>query len=165
MMDEPPKVTGRGPLGSNPPETIEATPLQNPEEAVTKVCPKCSVQNQTIGKFCPNCGAAYDAHRVLAKVNKRAVLIIAAALIVIIAGIGVVLNIQHTNQVNAEQAAAAAAFEAEKKREADAAEAAAKATASKQAADDVNPVQLGYGSNAPRIAWRADRSSRSVGAP
>ena len=148
QMNEPPKVAERGQLDSGPSERIEVSLLQNPEDALIKICPKCSVQNRTIGKFCPNCGASYDARRLSSRVNKRALLIIAAALIVMIGGVGVVLNIQHTNQVNAEQAAATAAFEAEKKREAEAtaaieaqkkreADAAAKATAAKKAADDL----------------------------
>lgn len=144
QMNEPLKVAETDLLDTSPVETIEVIPLQNPEDTLTRICPKCSVQNQTFGKFCPNCGASYDAPRLSAKVNKRALLIIAAALIVMILGVGVVLNIQHTNQVNAEQAAAAAAFEAEKKREAEAAaekkreaDAAAKATAAKKAADDL----------------------------
>ncbi|MDQ0679751.1 cell division protein FtsN [Arthrobacter pascens] len=135
-----------GPQNSATSDTTAADPEQNPEGPPTKVCPKCSVQNQTIGKFCPNCGAPYNAQRLRAKVNKRVFLIVAAALIVLIAGTGVVLSIQHTNQVNAEQAAAATASEAEKKRESEAAEAekkreseaaaaAARATAAKQAAD------------------------------
>ena len=131
----PPSDSGSGPQNSSPSDMTDADPAQNPGGRSTKVCPKCSVQNQTIGKFCPNCGAPYNAQRLLAKVNKRVFLIVAAALIVLIAGVGVALNIQHANQVNAEQAAAAAASDAEKKRESEAAEAAARATAAKQSAD------------------------------
>lgn len=106
-----------------------------PQEPQTKVCRKCSVQNEAFGNFCPSCGAAYTVQRRLAKVNKRILLIVAVALIAVIAGIGITLNIQHTNQVNAEQAAAASAAEAQNKREAEATRAAAAATAAKQAAD------------------------------
>jgi hypothetical protein len=132
---EPPRERDTGPQNSNHSDISDADPGQNPERPPTRVCPKCSVQNQTIGKYCPNCGAPYNAQRLLAKVNRRVLLISAAALIVLIVGTGVVLNIQHTNQVSAEQAAAAAASEAVKKRESDATEAAARATAAKQAAD------------------------------
>lgn len=117
----------------------ESTEQQEPR---TKVCRKCSVQSLTAGGYCPSCGTPYIATRRLAKVKKRTVLISAAVLIAMIAGIGITLNVQHTNQVNAEQAAAEAenkrqadAAEAEKKRQAEATRAAAAATAAKEAAD------------------------------
>ncbi|MCI0143166.1 zinc ribbon domain-containing protein [Arthrobacter bambusae] len=101
----------------------------------TKVCPKCSVQTTTFGSFCPNCGSGYDAQRRFAKINKRAVFIVAAVLIMVASGIGIALTLQHSNQVNAEQAAATASAEASKKRDADDAQASASAAAAKQAAD------------------------------
>lgn len=115
---------------------------EDPQEPHTKVCRKCSVQSLTAGGYCPSCGTPYIARRRLAKVNKRIVLIAAAILIAVIAGIGITLNIQHTNQVNAEQAAAeaeqaaaASAAEAENKRQAEATRASAAASAAKEAAD------------------------------
>lgn len=107
----------------------------DPQEPQTKVCPKCSVQSLTVGGYCPSCGAAYVSRRRLANVDKRIVLIAIAVLIAVIAGIGITVNIQHANQVNAEQAAAASAAEAENKRQDEATRAAAAATAAKQAAD------------------------------
>ena len=108
-----------------------------------KVCRKCSVQTRTAGSFCPQCGASYAGRRLPIKINKRVALIVAAALVVVCLGIGIVLNVQHTNQVNAEKAAAAQvadaaakAADAAKKREDDAAKAAASAAAAKAAADD-----------------------------
>lgn len=112
----------------------------------TKICHKCSVQNRTAGKFCPNCGASYETQRFFAKFGKLVRIIIAAVLLVMIGGIGISLSIQNTNRLNAEQAAATAAAEAEqaaaaaaaeaeaeKKRES---EAAARAAAAKKSAED-----------------------------
>ena len=37
--------------------TAESVEFQEPP---TKVCPKCSVQTQTAGNFCPHCGAEHE---------------------------------------------------------------------------------------------------------
>lgn len=113
-------------------QMMDAKPEDEPQDPLTKICPKCSVQNKTDGKFCPNCGASYETRRLFTKFSKRVRIIIAAALIVMIGGIGISLSIQNTNRLNAEQAAATEA-EAEKKRES---EAAARAAAAKKSADD-----------------------------
>lgn len=118
-----------------PSGSTESATTGSLNDAPMKVCPKCSVQTQTLGGYCPNCGASYAAQRRFAKINKRAVLIVAAVLIVVAGGIGIALNVQHTNQVNADREAAAAAADAEKKRESEAAQAAAAAATAKQAAD------------------------------
>jgi hypothetical protein len=135
QSEEPQKENVISAIRSIAPERPEALDSGEPPEAQMKVCPKCSVQTLTTGGYCPNCGAAYLAQQRFANVNKRIVLIAAAALIAVIAGIGITLNMLHTNQVNAEQAAAASAAEAQSKREAEAARASAAATAAKQAAD------------------------------
>lgn len=131
------------------PVGAEAEGISDPEinadnlQPLDKVCPKCSVQTRTAGSFCPQCGAPYVGRRVPIKVNKRIALIIAAALVVVLVGIGIFLNIQHSIQVNEEKTAAAQAADtakkaadAAKKREDDAAKAAASATAAKTAVDD-----------------------------
>lgn len=110
-------------------------------ETQTKVCRKCSVQSLTVGGYCPSCGTPYVARRRFANVNKRLVAVAAAVLIIAVAGIAVSLNIQHTNQVNAEQAAAASAAEAENKRQAEAARASQAAADAKQAADAAKRAQ------------------------
>ena len=141
----PPESAGVAPdPGSSP--MMDAKPEDEPQDPLTKICPKCSVQNETASKFCPNCGSNYETQRFFAKSSKRVRLIIAAVLIVIIGGIGTSLSIQNTNRLNAEQTAATAAAEAEqaaaataadaeaeKKRES---EAAARAAAAKKSADD-----------------------------
>jgi hypothetical protein len=123
---------------SFPAGTPEST---DPLEPHTKVCRKCSVQSLTVGGYCPSCGTPYVARRRLANLNKRLVAIAAAVLIIAVAGIGISLNIQHTNQVNAEQAAAVSAAEAEDKRQADATRASQAAAAAKQAADATKRAQ------------------------
>jgi ribosomal protein L37E len=110
-------------------------------EPQTKVCRKCSVQSLTVGGYCPSCGTPYVARRRFANVNKGLVAIAAAVLIIAVAGIAISLNIQHTSQVNAEQAAAASAAEAETKRQAEATRASQAATAAKQAADATKRAQ------------------------
>ncbi|TPV48568.1 hypothetical protein FJ661_18020 [Pseudarthrobacter phenanthrenivorans] len=110
-------------------------------EPQTRVCRKCSVQSLSVGGYCPSCGTPYVARRRFANVNKRLVAVAAAVLIIAVAGIAVSLNIQHTNQVNAEQAAAASAAEAENKRQAEATRASQAAAAAKQAADATKRAQ------------------------
>jgi len=110
-------------------------------EPQTKVCRKCSVQTLTVGGYCPSCGTPYAARRRFANVNKRLVALAAAVLIIALAGIAISINIQHTNQVNAEQAAAASAAEAENKRQAEATRASEAAAAAKQAADATKRAQ------------------------
>lgn len=107
-----------------------------------RVCSRCSVQSKTSGNFCPNCGASYIARAGWLRSHKRFVLIVVGLLIVAGAGTGIVLGVQHADQVKAEQAAADEAKRKEsdaaaeaKKRESDAAKAAASAAAAKEAAD------------------------------
>jgi ribosomal protein L37E len=104
-------------------------------EPKTKVCRKCSVQSLTEGGYCPSCGTPYLARRRFANVNKRLVVTAAAVAIAVIAGIGITLNVQHTNQVNVEQAAAASAAEAENRRQTEATRASEAAATAKQVAD------------------------------
>lgn len=113
----------------------------NSLEPQTKVCRKCSVQTLTVGGYCPSCGTPYVARRRFTNVNKRLLAIVALVLISVVAGIAISINIQHTNQVNAEQAAAASAAEAENKRQAEATRASEAASAAKQAADATKRAQ------------------------
>jgi hypothetical protein len=128
VQDERPE-----PAAADP--TAESVELQEP---VTKVCPKCSVQTQTDGSFCPHCGAPYAGQRRFPKPSKRVILIAIGILVVVLAGLAIALSIQHNNQVNAERAAASVAAEAQKEREAEEARASAAASAeaaAKEAAD------------------------------
>ncbi|MBT2519768.1 zinc ribbon domain-containing protein [Arthrobacter sp. ISL-28] len=111
------------------------------EEPPAKVCPKCSVQTQTAGNFCPHCGAAYTRQRQIPKLSKRVILSAVGALIIAIAGLAIALSIQHNNQVNSEMAAAAAAAEAQQEREAEEARASAAASASAAAKEEADSAE------------------------
>lgn len=136
QTDGPPMANAGASASSDSQEQPGIAAADEPLDPQTKVCRKCSVQSHTVGNFCPSCGSAYVAQRRFAKVKKRTVLIIAAVVFAVIAGTGITLSIQHTNQVKAEQAAAEAAAEAQNKREAEAARVAAEETAAKEAADE-----------------------------
>lgn len=102
--------------------------------APTKVCANCSVQTQTLGDFCPNCGKAYS--RTRRRPSRRAILITGIVAAVVILGGGgtaIALTVAHDNEVAAQAAAAEAKAD---KAAADAATAAAKKEADQKAADD-----------------------------
>lgn len=119
-------------------QTAEFIELQEPP---TKVCPKCSVQTQTAGSFCPHCGASYAGRRKFPKFSKRVILSAVVVLIIAIAGVAIALSIQHNNQVNSEKAAAAAAADAQKEREAQEARASAAASASVAAKEEADSAE------------------------
>ncbi|UNK45219.1 hypothetical protein [Arthrobacter sulfonylureivorans] len=121
------------PYTSGTPDSVAETPV--------KVCRKCSVQSQTNGNFCPQCGATYTARRTGVKVTKKLALITAAVIVLGGTGTGIAFGVQHSNQVKEEQAAAAAqaaeeaaAAEATKRAEEEAAEALAEQEAEDAAA-------------------------------
>lgn len=76
--------------------------------APLKVCSRCSVQTQTSGAFCPECGAPYAGRRS----RKKAVITVMLAVLLVVAATGTVLVVRHNNQVHAEARAAEAASEA-----------------------------------------------------
>lgn len=119
-------------------QTAEFVEFQEP---LTKVCPKCSVQTQTAGNFCPHCGAAYAGQRKIPKLSKRVILNAVGVLIIAIAGVAIALTIQHNNQVNSEKVAAAAAADAQKEREAEEARASAAASASAAAQEEADSAE------------------------
>lgn len=124
-----------------PDESPRTTPLDRsqvetsgPEMDATghmpvKVCPRCSVQSQTAGSFCPHCAASYAGSDPRSKLSRRMVIGLVAALVVIGSATGIALKTSHDNQVTADRVAAAQA----QKRVTDAAKAAA--TAAKAQAD------------------------------
>ena len=100
----------------------------------TKVCPRCSVQSQTSGEFCPHCGAKYmHGRKGLGAVSKRTKIIAAAVVAVIVlagGGVAIAEKISHDDQVTqdkerAEAAAKAAAAQKAQEQKAADAEAAA----------------------------------------
>ena len=119
-------------------QTAESVEFQEPP---TKVCPKCSVQTQTAGSFCPHCGASYAGGSKFPKLNKRVILAAVSVLIIAMAGVAIALSIQHNNQVNSEKAAAVAAEEAQKERDAEEARASAAASASAAAKEEADSAE------------------------
>lgn len=100
-----------------------------PEQLPAKVCPRCSVQSQTAGSFCPNCAAPFSGPGPRSKISKRIALVMVAAIVVIASAMGLALKVSHDNQVTAQLAAAAQAQKST-------ADAAAAAAAAKSTADD-----------------------------
>jgi hypothetical protein len=132
----------------NPPssdESLPETPNQSSSEGIgsdphpteqmpVKVCPRCSVQSQTTGNFCPQCAAPYSGPQPRRKISKRIVVGVVAALVVAGSATGLALKVSHDNQVTTQRVAAADAAQA--KADADAA-----AAAAKKAADDQTRVE------------------------
>lgn len=118
------------------PEAESADNSLASEQPLVKVCAKCSVQSQTAGNFCPNCGAAFVRKRGGLRINRRIALIVAAVVLIAGGGTWAAVAVQHANQVAAEEKAAAAAAAAEKKRQEEAAAAAEAEAARQEAADD-----------------------------
>lgn len=123
MADAPtdrPEGEGYGEAGDRPEREAEAQrlialdALVNPpggeaEQAPspTRVCPSCSTQSQTVGDYCPYCGASFVKHkrRPLGGLSRKSKIVLGvAAAVVLLGGIGtgVVLKIQHDNDVEAE---------------------------------------------------------------
>jgi hypothetical protein len=62
-----------------------------------KVCSKCSVQSQTGGDFCPNCGRSYVRRRGLSKRTKLIVGGVAVAIVLAAATTGAVAKVRHAH--------------------------------------------------------------------
>jgi hypothetical protein len=100
-----------------------------------KVCSKCSVQSQTGGDFCPNCGCSYILGRGLSKRTKLVVGGVAVAIVVAAATTGAVAKIRHDHAVEAAQATADRNAAKAAKAAAQAKAAKARKVADKRAAD------------------------------
>src|SRR5687768_10673652 len=84
------------------------TPEEPMNELPLRVCPKCSVQAQVEGDFCPRCGASYD--RTRRRLGKRSALVGGLLLLLVLgAGAGLVLN----EQLKEDRASALAEEQAE----------------------------------------------------
>lgn len=128
-------------LAVNPPIEDTGSEVDGQGQVPVKVCPRCSVQSQTDGNFCPHCAASYIGPRPRSKISKRIVVVVIAALVIIGSAGGLALKISHDNEVAAQLVAAAqvqkrASDAAKAKADADAA-----AAATKQAADDLTRAE------------------------
>ena len=91
-------------------EAVSGDPFQqhgNEAESTTswtKVCSKCSVASESLGEYCPHCGASYARGRKL-KISKKAIIVSLAVLLTLGAASGITLGVQHSQQVEAEEAA------------------------------------------------------------
>lgn len=70
--------------------------------AAVRVCRKCSTQSQIVGEFCPNCGARFT-RRGIGRRRKIFIGLIAVVLLAAGGAAGIVLKINHDNQVRAEK--------------------------------------------------------------
>lgn len=100
-----------------------------------KVCRKCSVQTETTGDFCPNCGASFQAGSRKIRFSKRTIVILVIILLVIGGGSAIALSVQYASQVAAEQERAAVVAAEKKEREAEAQAVANREKAEKKAAE------------------------------
>ena len=112
----------------NPPssdESLPETPNQSSSEGIgsdphpteqmpVKVCPRCSVQSQTTGNFCPQCAAPYSGPQPRRKISKRIVVGVVAALVVAGSATGLALKVSHDNQVTTQRVAADEYYQAMK---------------------------------------------------
>jgi hypothetical protein len=109
-----------------------ARPVDQPAGLPIKVCRHCSVQSQTDGSFCPNCGKSFVRSNTRRSGKFRLLALSAVAIVILAGGVTAVsLVVAHNNEVAAEQRAADKAEAAEA---ADAAHAAAREK-SRKAAD------------------------------
>lgn len=97
----------------------------------TKVCPKCSVQAQTSGEFCPHCGKSY----VQGKSAKPLIFIIAGVVLLAVVGGGFAISLSLSNSRDAE-AAEASESAASASANAEEAAAAKEAAAEERAAEE-----------------------------
>lgn len=105
------------------------------DRVLTRVCGRCSVQSQTSGDFCPNCGRSY----VRRGLSKRTRLIAVGVVVLVLLGggaAGAVAKVRHDRAAEAAQAAAAQKAAAEVKAKADAKAAAAQKAAAERAANN-----------------------------
>lgn len=100
---------------------------------LTKVCSKCSVQTETAGNFCPNCGASYLGAKAGLNVSKRTWIIATSVVVLLMVGVVIGMSILQSNRDNELEQLAAASFAAASA-EASKSEATAAAEASKSAA-------------------------------
>jgi type II secretory pathway pseudopilin PulG len=72
--------------------------------SVVRVCPKCSAQGLTSGDHCPHCGASYARKGRIRRASRRTKLIIGGVIALLLIGggvTGVLLKVQHDNDVAA----------------------------------------------------------------
>lgn len=118
------------------------------EQALTRVCRRCSVQSTVAGAHCPHCGASYAGRR---RPSRKALgLSVLALLLVVGLAVGGLLWKNHSDQVAADKRAAAV-----EKREAAAEQQAAEEQAAEEAAQAKAAADLAAAEEAERTARQA----------
>jgi len=96
-----------------PPADIDSD-LGSTTQVPVKVCPRCSVQSQTAGSFCPHCAASYmGGTGPRSKISRRIVIAAVAALVVVGSATGLAVKVSHDNEVTSQRVAAAHALKLE----------------------------------------------------
>ena len=106
MQDDDP----RRPNGEVQPPGLDDTPPEGfaAVQPPIRVCRHCSVQSQVAGEFCPHCGKAFARRQRfgrLRKTSRRAKIVVAAVIALLVAGgvVGLVLKERHDDQIAAEK--------------------------------------------------------------
>lgn len=115
-------------------QRIPVEVAENSEPVFTKICRKCSVQSETSGQFCPNCGAPYVSKSARSRISKKTLIIVISAVVLVLAVGGTVLGVADKNQKQTAadavaEASASASQSAASKASSDAAKAKAKSDA------------------------------------
>src|SRR3954468_15388228 len=77
---------------------------QWPPPAPVRVCPQCSAQAQTDGRFCPHCGASYIRERRRTRLTRRGRIARFVALAIVLAGggaAGLIFKLDHDRKAHA----------------------------------------------------------------
>lgn len=115
-------------------DPVPAPTVESERPVFTKVCPKCSVQTETAGNFCPNCGAAYAGTKRNFKISKKTLVVAISAIIIVGAVLAVVLGVMQSNRTIAAEKVATEATAAASRSAAAVASESAAAAASESAA-------------------------------
>lgn len=90
--------TPRPAMSAIEPDSIADAPADDEAVLFTKVCQKCSVQTDSAGNFCPNCGAAFAGANRKLKVSKKSLIISISAVVFVIAFVVIVQSIVQLNR-------------------------------------------------------------------
>lgn len=128
------RETGMVPTAADS-DSVLAAPVDSEKLVFTKICQKCSVQAETEGNFCPNCGASYSGAKKDFKISKKTMIVAISAVVLCGATLAVVLGVTNSNQnIAAEKVATEASAVASRSTQAVASRSAAAAASESAAA-------------------------------
>jgi hypothetical protein len=109
--DHPDPPPTEGLWAHQPDPDGEYNAVGNPADAEApaplKVCPSCSIQEKTLGRFCPHCGDSYARHgkRRKAILSRKATVVLGAVLVLLlVGGGGAAATVQHNQSQDRKQA-------------------------------------------------------------